>query len=94
MLIPERNRRHLMLDRDVVDAVSRGLFQVHTVAHVLDGIELLTGNPAGDPEVADSVLARAGQTLRDVPPGLPAIRSPRRGADAAGTGLTAITVAP
>ena len=28
-------------------------------------IELLTGNPAGGPEVADSVLARAGQTLRD-----------------------------
>jgi predicted ATP-dependent protease len=65
VLIPERNRRHLMLDRDVVDAVSRGLFQVHAVAHVLDGIELLTGNPAGGPEVADSVLARAGQTLRD-----------------------------
>jgi predicted ATP-dependent protease len=65
VLIPERNRRHLMLDRDVVDAVSRGLFQVHAVAHVLDGIELLTGNPAGDFEVADSVLARAGQTLRD-----------------------------
>jgi hypothetical protein len=47
----------------VVDAVSRGLFQVHTVAHVTEGIELLTGQSAG-PEAADSVLARAGQTLR------------------------------
>ena len=65
VLIPERNRRHLMLERDIVDAVSRGLFQVHTVAHVSEGIELLTGLPAGGPEVADSVLARAAQTLRD-----------------------------
>ncbi len=52
-----------MLDRDVVDAVSAGLFQVHAVAHVSEGVELLTGHPA-DPTVPDGVLARAERTLR------------------------------
>lgn len=69
VLIPERNRRHLMLDRDVVDAVAQGLFQVITVAHVSEGIALLTGVAAGFGEgVVDaagdgSVLARATRTL-------------------------------
>ena len=63
VLIPERNRRHLMLDRDVVDAVAAGLFQVHAVTHVSEGIELLTGQSA-DPGAPDGVLLRAEQTLR------------------------------
>lgn len=70
VLIPERNRRHLMLDRDVVDAVARGVFHVHTVAHVSEGIALLTDQPAGltdggAPFADGSVLARAEQTLLD-----------------------------
>ena len=70
VLVPQRNRRHLMLDRDVVDAVAAGLFHVYTVAHVGEGIELLTGHPAGLSDsgagYADgSVLARAEQTLLD-----------------------------
>ena len=68
VLIPERNRRHLMLDRDIVDAVARGLFRVHAVAHVSEGIELLTGQPAGLADDVEafaegSVWARAQQTL-------------------------------
>jgi hypothetical protein len=52
----------------VLQAVERGLFHVHTVAHVSAGIALLTGAPSGmEPGVAlggaDSVLARAEQTL-------------------------------
>ena len=70
VLIPERNRRHLMLDRDIVDAVARGLFLVHAVAHVREGIELLTGQPAGLADDVEafaegSVWARAQQTLLD-----------------------------
>jgi predicted ATP-dependent protease len=69
VLIPRRNRRHLMLDRDIVDAVERGLFQVYTAAHVGEGIELLTGQSAGlgdgaAPPADASVMALAGQTLR------------------------------
>jgi len=47
VLIPHRNRRHLMLDRKVIEAVEQGLFHIHTAEHVTSGIELLTGMPAG-----------------------------------------------
>jgi predicted ATP-dependent protease len=47
VLIPSRNRRHLMLERRVADAVSQGLFRIYTAGHVTEGIELLTGLPAG-----------------------------------------------
>ena len=47
VLIPHRNRRHLMLTQKVVDAVSKGLFHVYTVEHVSEGLELLTGRPSG-----------------------------------------------
>jgi predicted ATP-dependent protease len=68
VLIPQRNRRHLMLERKVVEAVDKGLFHIHTAEHVSEGIELLTGSPAG---VADesghyphgSVLGHAQKTL-------------------------------
>jgi predicted ATP-dependent protease len=47
VLIPHRNCRHLMLDHKVTEAVAQGLFHIHTVEHVIEGIELLTGVPAG-----------------------------------------------
>lgn len=47
VLIPERNRPHLMLDDEVIQAVAQGLFHIHTVSHVLEGMEFLTGVPAG-----------------------------------------------
>ncbi|MEO8333201.1 MAG: ATP-binding protein [Gallionella sp.] len=70
VLLPDRNRRHLMLERDVVDAVARGLFHIYTAGHVGAGIELLTGCPFG---IADesgdyppgSVLGSAQKTLMD-----------------------------
>jgi predicted ATP-dependent protease len=68
VLIPRRNRRHLMLNREVVAAVERGQFHVHTADHVLEGLELLTGLPAGIANDAgnfprDSVLGHAQRTL-------------------------------
>ncbi|NTV87996.1 MAG: AAA family ATPase, partial [Burkholderiaceae bacterium] len=68
VLIPARNRRHLMLEPRVVDAVARGRFHIHAVAHASEGIELLTGIPAGvlNPAVRyphDSVLGRAQEAL-------------------------------
>jgi len=67
VLIPARNRRHLMLDASVLDAVERGLFHVYTMGHVSEGIALLTGTPSGmdgAPAEPGSVLERAEQTLR------------------------------
>ena len=47
VLIPESNVKHLMLRRDVVEAVAAGRFHVYPVATVDEGIEILTGVPAG-----------------------------------------------
>jgi predicted ATP-dependent protease len=48
VLIPATNVPHLMLRKDVVEACARGLFAVYPVTHVDEGIELLTGMPAGE----------------------------------------------
>ncbi len=68
VLIPHRNRRHLMLERNVVEAVSKGLFHIYTAEHVSAGIELLTGIPAGMADESGdyplgSVLGSAQKTL-------------------------------
>mgnify|MGYP001176579371 CR=1 FL=1 len=48
VLIPAANVQHLMLRQDVVDAVKEGQFHIYPVEHVDQGIELLTGMPAGE----------------------------------------------
>jgi predicted ATP-dependent protease len=47
VLIPLANVKHLMLRQDVVDAVAAGKFHVYPVDQIDQGIELLTGIPAG-----------------------------------------------
>ncbi len=68
VLIPQRNRRHLMLERKVAEAVAKGLFHIYTAEHASEGIELLTGLPAGIANAAGkyppgSVLGHAQKTL-------------------------------
>jgi predicted ATP-dependent protease len=68
VLIPHRNRRHLMLDRKVIAAVEQGQFHIYTAEHVSEGIELLTGMPAGRIDATgnyprDSVLGHVQKTL-------------------------------
>jgi predicted ATP-dependent protease len=48
VLIPAANVKHLMLRQDVVDAVEAGEFAIYPVATIEEGIELLTGMPAGE----------------------------------------------
>jgi len=48
VLIPAANVKHLMLRRDVVEAVAQGKFHIYPVRTVDEGIELLTGLPAGE----------------------------------------------
>jgi lon-related putative ATP-dependent protease len=50
VLIPASNVQHLMLRQDVVEAVEQGEFHVYPVKTVDEGIELLTGLPAGEPD--------------------------------------------
>lgn len=47
VLIPRANLRNLMLRRDVVEAVEQGKFQIYAVSTIDEGIEVLTGVPAG-----------------------------------------------
>lgn len=48
VLIPASNVRHLMLRPDVVEAVRNGQFHVYAISKIEEGIELLTGMPAGE----------------------------------------------
>ena len=47
VLIPAANVKHLMLRHDVVEAVAAGQFHIHPVSTIDEGIEILTGLPAG-----------------------------------------------
>jgi len=69
VLIPQRNLRHLMLERPVVDAVEKGLFHIYTADHVSEGMALLTNHSSGMPLGAggyahDTVLGHAQKTLQ------------------------------
>lgn len=52
VLIPASNVKHLMLRHDVVEAVEHGKFYIYPVETIDQGIELLTGIPAGEPDEA------------------------------------------
>ena len=48
VIIPRANVKHLMLRADVVEAVANGQFAIYAIETVDEGIELLTGIPAGE----------------------------------------------
>jgi len=50
VLIPMSNVDNLMLRSDVVEAAREGLFAIYPVSHVDEGIEILTGIKAGEPD--------------------------------------------
>lgn len=47
VMIPIQNQKNLNLSNEVVDAVKNGLFHIYTISTIDEGIELLTGVPAG-----------------------------------------------
>jgi len=48
VVIPAANAENLMLREDVVQAIREGMFHVYLINTVDEGIELLTGTPAGE----------------------------------------------
>jgi lon-related putative ATP-dependent protease len=71
VIIPSANLRHLMLRQEVVDAVRDGEFNVWAIETVDQGIEVLTGVPAGGrradgtfPE--DTINGRADRRLEQM----------------------------
>lgn len=47
VIIPEQNVRNLMLKNEVIDAVKEGKFHIWAVRTIDEGMEILTGMPAG-----------------------------------------------
>lgn len=48
VMIPAKNVTHLMLKKEVIDAVSEGKFHIWPVNRIEEGIEILTGVEAGE----------------------------------------------
>lgn len=48
VIIPKSNVKNLMLRRDVIEAVRAGQFHIYPIEAIDQGIEILTGIPAGD----------------------------------------------
>jgi len=48
VLIPQQNLRNLMLREEVTDAVKEGKFHIYSARTIDEGIEILTGVPAGE----------------------------------------------
>jgi len=50
VIIPKQNVANLMLPDEIVEAVRKGKFSIWAIGHVDEGIEILTGRPAGKRE--------------------------------------------
>ncbi|MCI5222386.1 MAG: ATP-dependent protease, partial [Candidatus Electrothrix sp. AR4] len=68
VIIPAINRRHLMLKKEVVNAISEKQFSIYLVKTVDEAVSLLTGLDAGECDSAglypqDSINGRVEETL-------------------------------
>jgi predicted ATP-dependent protease len=71
VMIPFANVDDLMLREDLLDAVANGKFHIWPIARVEQGVELLTGTPAGSRNGSGkfddgTVFARVDERLRDM----------------------------
>jgi predicted ATP-dependent protease len=48
VLIPKANVKHLMLKKEILDAVDKGSFSIYAVSTIDEGIAILTGKDAGE----------------------------------------------
>jgi lon-related putative ATP-dependent protease len=71
VLIPTSNVKHLMLRQDVIEAVDAGRFHIYPIEWVDQGMEILTGMPAGERDEAgnypeESINYRVEARLADL----------------------------
>lgn len=71
VMIPRSNIKNLMLAEDVIESVREGKFNIYAVSNVDEGIEVLTGVPAGQLNkdgswAADSINDRVQRRLADL----------------------------
>ncbi|WP_320170606.1 AAA family ATPase [Maridesulfovibrio sp.] len=75
VMIPEPNVKDLMLRKEVVEAVREGKFHIWSVSTIEQGIEILTGIPAGEKDgegkyPEDSIYGKVDARLIDLAEGL------------------------
>jgi predicted ATP-dependent protease len=75
VLVPRTNLRNIMLDRETIEAVERGVFHIYTVETIDQGIEILTGVRAGTVDEPGTInylaakrLTEMGEKMRQRPP--------------------------
>jgi predicted ATP-dependent protease len=71
VMIPRANLPHLVLREDVAASIERGTFHLYSIEDVADGIEVLTGLPAGDRDAsgrfpASSVFGRVERRIIEI----------------------------
>jgi len=65
VLIPEANVRHLVLRRDVIEAVAQGWFHIYPARTVDDGLQLLAGIPGASGRGIESIHEAAARRLKE-----------------------------
>lgn len=71
VMLPRANLRHLVLRPDVTKAIAEGRFHLYAISSVAEGIEVLTGLPAGERDAsgrfpAGSVFGRVERRLIEI----------------------------
>ena len=64
VMIPQRNVQNLNLDDEIVEAVKNKKFHIYAVSTIEEGIEILTGVPAGKKDIPGTVNYLVYQTLK------------------------------
>ena len=64
VMIPKQNIVNLNLHEDVIKVVKEGKFHIYGISTIDEGIEILTGVPAGDINVPGTVYYLVNQTLK------------------------------
>ena len=70
VIIPQSNVQNLVLREDVVDAIEQRRFHIWPVQRIEEGIEILTGTPAGEPDesgafAANTIFYSVQETLNE-----------------------------
>lgn len=64
VLIPKENVRNLNLKDEVIEDVKNGKFHIYTASTIDEGIEILTGVPAGEKDIPGTINYLVYQTLK------------------------------
>jgi ATP-dependent Lon protease len=70
VLIPQANVRHLVLRRDIIDAVAQGNFHIYPVRTIDEGLDILTGIPSADGTGVEPINQAAARRLKELAIGL------------------------